>query len=127
MVEQMTERYAELVVESEAQLQLIRVGGQYCEPNMAAMNVLSSFRWGNHELPAFIEMWALQEEHEQHRCMYWLEAHYMLQAYKRVLPEELWDLFLDKLSWFPGVAIERVRLDRERAWERRRHLVTFFG
>lgn len=127
MVEQMEERYAALVIEREAQLQIIRAEGQYCEPNEAAMNVLSSFRWGNHEIPAFIEMWALQEEYEQHQCMYWLEAHYMYQAYKRVLPEELWDLFLEKMSWFPGVVIERIRLNRERAWERRQHLTIFFG
>ena len=48
---------------------------------------------------------------------------HLATSYKEKLPPELWDAFLEDYSWNPALASDLVERERQRAWERRRHLV----
>lgn len=126
MVEELAKRYAAIVAEKEAQLQIIKTQ-RYCNPQSAAMAAFKYFQSNGVSsdfMPLLrLKVGTLLKDHADIHCMFWLQAHYLIHYYKEKLPESQWDEFLDNMSWFPGAAIERVLRARKVAEDRRRHLL----
>lgn len=53
----------------------------------------------------------------------WITVWWLAMTYKKILPPERWDAFLDDFSWNPALADDLVERERQRAWNRQRHLV----